>query len=240
MQDRRNETAQELEHGLAHGFLSKHGIAPQYNNPRGSCGAAAMTAASKDAPVMELTDDDILDAMQHIPGYLDISTEDFREIYHLAHGHALGRLFGNIKAHKLMRTGIEPLAPGMHLDEAAQALVRSGYKALPVVDAGGRVVGILTENDFLRRLKVGTFLELLLRMLDEAFEFTHRCHETAVSQAMTAPAVTVSRDAGFPEIIAAFHQHEGRSVPVVDGDGRLLGLLLRKDFVSLYEPEVLQ
>lgn len=42
----------------------------------------------------ELTDADILDAMQHVPGYLDISTEDFRIIYHLAWRHALARLRG--------------------------------------------------------------------------------------------------------------------------------------------------
>lgn len=40
----------------------------------------------------ELADEDILDAMQHIPGYLDISTEDFRTIYHLAWRHAIARL----------------------------------------------------------------------------------------------------------------------------------------------------
>jgi hypothetical protein len=40
----------------------------------------------------ELTDDDIIDAMQHVPGYLDISTEDFRVIYHLAWRHAVARL----------------------------------------------------------------------------------------------------------------------------------------------------
>ncbi|GAB1393966.1 hypothetical protein MASR1M60_21300 [Rhodocyclaceae bacterium] len=40
----------------------------------------------------ELTDEDIIDAMQHIPGYLDISTEDFRVIYHLAWRHAMARL----------------------------------------------------------------------------------------------------------------------------------------------------
>ncbi|MDP1653510.1 MAG: hypothetical protein Q8L56_12395 [Rhodocyclaceae bacterium] len=45
-----------------------------------------------DAGEIELSDEDILDAMQHIPGYLDISTEDFRIIYHLAWRHAMARL----------------------------------------------------------------------------------------------------------------------------------------------------
>ncbi len=44
----------------------------------------------------ELTDEDILDAMRHIPGSLDISTEDFRVIYHLAWRHAVVRLRGRL------------------------------------------------------------------------------------------------------------------------------------------------
>ncbi|MBU1691744.1 MAG: CBS domain-containing protein [Gammaproteobacteria bacterium] len=190
-----------------------------------------------EVPEMELTDADILDAMRHIPGYLDITTEDFRTIYHLAHRHAVGRLLGNFKAGSLMRVGIEPLHADTPLDEAAKALVRSGYKALPVVDEKGCVIGVLTETDFLRRLKVDTFLELLLSMLDDAFELKHRCHETPVSSAMTAPAITVTRNAGFGEVIGAFHKHNGRSLPVVESDGRLLGLLLRKDFFTAYNLE---
>ena len=46
----------------------------------------------------ELTDEDILDAMRHIPGYLDISTEDFRVINHLAWRHAVARLRGRLKS----------------------------------------------------------------------------------------------------------------------------------------------
>ncbi len=186
------------------------------------------------AAEMELTDDDILDAMQHIPGYLDISTEDFRAIYHLAHRHALGRLYAGVTAGRLMRTTIVPLQPDTTLDIAARTLADSGYKGLPVVDAYGRVTGMLTETDFLKRLKAGSFLELLLRMLEDSFEFTHNCHETTVAVAMTRPAVTIGLDARFAEILDAFQHHGGRSMPVVSGDGRLLGLLLREDFLAAY------
>ena len=194
-------------------------------------------AASATAPELELTDSDILDAMQHIPGYLDITTEDFRIIYHLAYRHALGRQFSDARAENLMRAVASPLLPDMPLDEAAKVLVSSGYKALPVVDAKGCVIGMLTETDFLRRLKVDTFLELLLNMLDATFEFKHRCHETPVSEAMTSPAVTVNGGAGFAQTVGAFREHGGRSMPVVDSDGRLRGLLLRKDFFGAYNLE---
>jgi len=191
--------------------------------------------AGENSPEIELTDDDILDAMQHIPGYLDITTEDFRSIYHLAHRHALERMFVGVTAGRLMRRAIEPLRPEMKMDKAARTIADSGYKGLPVVDADGYVIGMLTETDFLKRLKAESFLELLLRMLEDSFEFTHRCHETDVSAAMTQPAVTVSQNAGFLEILDAFYRHGGRSMPVVGADGRLLGLLLKKDFFAAYK-----
>ncbi|MBU0593386.1 MAG: CBS domain-containing protein [Pseudomonadota bacterium] len=190
--------------------------------------------STDDVAETELTDGDILDAMQHIPGYLDITTEDFRTIYHLAHRHAVERMFGHVKVANLMRLEVEALQPDMSLVEAAKILARSGSTGLPVVDSQGCVIGMLTESDFLRRLKVATFLELLLNLLDDTFEFSHRCHETPVREAMVAPVVTVTKDAGFGATMAAFHQHGGRSMPVVSSDGRLLGLILRKDFHAAY------
>ena len=184
----------------------------------------------------ELTDADILDAMQHIPGYLDITTEDFRSIYHLAHRHAIERLFKGVTAKRLMRTDIIPLQQNATLDRAAMMLAESGYKGLPVVDENGHVAGMLTETDFMKRLKAKNFMELLLKLLDDSFEFTHRCHESVVIDAMTKPAVTVGHHAGLLEIMKKFDLHPGRSMPVVDADGKLLGLLLRKDFIAAYRP----
>lgn len=206
------------------------------NQPHDNDSDAAGLQA-ENGPELELSDEDILDAMRHIPGYIDISTGDFREIYHLAHTHAVERLFGRVRAARLMRTGIEPLSPEMRLDSAARMLARLGVKSLAVLDGQGHVLGMLTETDFLRRLRADTFLELLLRFLDEPGGFSHRCHETPVSEAMSAPAISVREDAGFREIIQAFQTHEGRSMPVVDGEGRYLGLLLRKDFLAAHHLE---
>jgi CBS-domain-containing membrane protein len=194
-------------------------------------------ASGDELPELELNDEDILDAMRHIPGYLDISTEDFRAIYHLAHTHALDRLFQRVHAVHLMLPNIQPLHPDTRLDVAAQQLVAQGRKSLPVVDENNRVTGMLTETDFLRRLQVESFLELLLKLVTDQTQFTHRCHETPVGEAMTAPAITIAEQAGFREILHAFHRHGGRSMPVVDDQGHLKGLLLRKDFIKAHHLE---
>ena len=183
---------------------------------------------------LELTDADILDAMQHISGYLDISTEDFRKLYHLAHRHAASRLLGSFRAKNLMRVGFQPLLGDMSLGAAAKVLVATGYKALPVVDQTGRVIGMLTETDFLRQIKTDTWLEVLLNNPADNLATQH-WQETRVLAAMTSPAVTVEEDAGFKEVIGAFTQHVGRSIPIINRDGQLRGLLFRKDFFAQLE-----
>lgn len=183
---------------------------------------------------LDLTDADILDAMQHIAGYLDISTDDFRKVYHLAHRHAVARLLGNFRAKNLMRVGFQPLQGDMSLGAAAKALVAAGYKALPVVNQSGGVIGMLTETDFLRQLNMETWLEMLLNNPADDLA-TQAWQATRVNAAMTSPAVTVNQDAGFREVIAAFNQHVGRSIPVVDSAGQLVGLLFRKDFFAQLE-----
>lgn len=191
-------------------------------------------ASGDEQPELELYDEDILDAMRRIPGYLDISTEDFRTIYHWAHTHALDRLFQRVHAVHLMLPDIQPLHPDTRLDVAAQQLVAQGRKSLPVVDKNNRVTGMLTETDFLHRLQVDSFLELLLKLVRDPDRFTHRCHEAIVSDAMTTPAITIGEQAGFREILHSFHRIEGRSLPVVDDKGCLKGLLLRKDFIRAH------
>lgn len=190
------------------------------------------TPGDESIPEVELTDADILDAMQHIPGYIDITTDDFRIIYHLAHAHAVERLFYGRCARDLMRTGIVPLAPATPLGDAARSFVHQGIKTLPVVGADSRVVGVLTETDVLRRLGATSFLEFLLQLIEGAGRLDLQFADTPASTMMTTPPVTVTEQAGAPEIVAAFRRHPGRGMPVVDARGRCVGVLLRKDFLT--------
>jgi CBS domain-containing membrane protein len=93
-----------------------------------------------------------------------------------------------------MRVGITPLRADARLDATARFLADQRRKSLPVVVAEGCVIGMLTETDFLRRLKAETFVDLLLRLVADQGCFTHRGHETPVSGAMTTSAVTVTED----------------------------------------------
>lgn len=188
-------------------------------------------------PGLKLSDADILDAMRHIPGYLDITTADFRIIYHLARAHAIERLFRGLTAGRLMRTGIAGLGPATPLGAAARSFVRQGVKTLPVIDPDGRVLGVLTETDVLRQLGADSFLELLLQLIEGDGTLGDRGQDKATSAMMTTPAVTVTEEAGLREMMTAFRRHPGRGMPVVDAQGRCSGVLLRKDFLTACQLE---
>ena len=181
---------------------------------------------------IELTDDDILEAMRVIPGYLDITTTDFRALYHQAHRHALDRLFSGLSAARLMRGKVQPLTPETPLAEAIPSFVRQGLKSLPVVDESRRVLGILTETDVLRALGAETFLALLARLIADAKGIAAEHLYRPVSELMTSPAVSVPLNAGPREVFAAFAAHPGRAMPVLSADDRLAGLMTRKAFIN--------
>lgn len=95
-------------------------------------------------------------------------------------------------------------------------------------------MGILSETDVLRRLGVDTFLGLMLRPSGQQTDGERILREETVGSAMTQPAATVTADADFSSILRAFRSHGGRRLPVVDEEGKLLGLLARKDFIAAY------
>lgn len=186
---------------------------------------------------VDLTDDDCYQAMRAIPGYLDISLEDFRELYRLALTHAAGRLTGGLRAGDLMEPVTLTLTPDQGLAEAVRALAGMQLKGAPVVDGAGRPVGMLSETDVLRHLGVRTWLGLLVQHLDGDLGLELCCRGALVGDLMTAPAVVVPAAAGVMEVLARFRTHPGRRMPVVDpGDGRVLGILARKALMHRLGP----
>ena len=189
-------------------------------------------AVDEALPEIELASEDIVDAMSHLSGYLDISIEDFRSIYHLAHRHAVDRLFSSVYAELLMQTGFKSLSPNMNLYEAAHCLIEQRRHGLPVVDADDHLCGMFFEADFLHYVQAESFFELLFGREDDCRNLLVRCREIRVADVMCVDFTAVGKRAGFRELTAAFHRHGGADVPVVDTDGCICGLLQHREFIS--------
>jgi CBS-domain-containing membrane protein len=114
---------------------------------------------------IDLTEDDILEAMQKIPGYLDITPHDFNQIYQLAYQMAVTRVSRQVTAAEIMTKDVVLVREETPLAEVAAAMGARGISGVPVVAENGGVVGIISEKDFLRRLGASekrNFMSLLL------------------------------------------------------------------------------
>ena len=137
----------------------------------------------------------------------------------------------------LMTRDVETVAPDTPLKEAAGILARRGISGLPVVDGDGVVVGVLSEADVLvkeggRPPQHGGLLAWLLEPADPGL--SAKLAATTAGEAMTSPPLTIG--AGRPVREAATRMLEDgvNRLPVVDADGRLVGIVTRADLVRAF------
>ena len=96
---------------------------------------------------VDISDDDIYDAMKEIPGYLDITPGDFKEVFRFAYQHAVER-FSSVKAGAAMVREVISVTRKTPLVQVAEAMARHGVSGVPVVEEGERVVGVISERTF--------------------------------------------------------------------------------------------
>lgn len=106
---------------------------------------------------------------------------------------------------------------GAPFKDIVEAMRQWRISALPVVSDEGRVVGVVSEADLL----------LKAQGADESRAVT-------AGQLMTVPAVTVPRNAGIAGAARLMARGHLKRLPVVDDDGRLVGVVSRGDLLKIY------
>jgi len=188
----------------------------------------------------ELKEEDILAAMEQIPGYVDITPRDFQEIYGLAYRHALARLSRELTAGEIMTREVALVRTDTPVVEVAEVMGQGGISGVPVLDGEGRVVGMISEKDFLRRMGVKesqNFMTLVAACLRTKGCVALPLKNQTAGDLMSAPAVTISPEARVRDIAALFSARHINRAPVTDADGRLLGIVTRGDLVRATLPE---
>jgi CBS domain-containing membrane protein len=184
---------------------------------------------------IDLKEEDIFAAMKEIPGYLDITPRDFKEIYALAFQHALERLDREVTVAEIMSRQVVWVKPETPLAEVAEAMGQQGVSGVPVVDENRRVVGVVSEKDFLRGMGVResqNFMTLVASCLRTKGCVALPIKKQTAGDLMSAPAVTVlpgTRVKDLAELFAARHINRA---PVTDAEGRLVGIVSRGDLVK--------
>jgi CBS domain-containing protein len=133
-----------------------------------------------------------------------------------------------MKAGEVMTTGAATVRPDAPLFEAARLMIQHQISGLPVVDAQDRLVGLVTENDFLRSGESGK--PRLIDMLAKAGTDQDELNLRRVDELMTREPITISAEMPLEDVIALMLRHAVRRLPVV-ADGKVVGIVSRANLL---------
>jgi CBS domain-containing protein len=144
-----------------------------------------------------------------------------------------------LKASDIMTKEVITVSPDTEITKAAKILLERRINGLPVVDAFGRLVGILCQSDLVVQQKkfpipsVFTLLESLIpltsmKRIDKEVE---KIAALTVKQAMTTEPVTVGPDTDIDEVARLMVDKKYHTLPVVEGD-KVVGIVGKEDVLK--------
>jgi CBS domain-containing protein len=141
-----------------------------------------------------------------------------------------------MRAHQVMTRPVITVATETTVLEAANTMLQKHISGLPVVDAAGKLVGIVSEGDFIRRSEIGTgrkrgrFLKFILGPGKAATDFVHE-HGHKVGEIMTPEPFTVSEDTTLERIVELMEKNNVKRLPVMRGD-KIVGIVSRSNLLQ--------
>ena len=178
--------------------------------------------------------DDLRAALAEMDEFIDVGEREFNEIYKLATARAFRRNFGETTAAELMTPNPLAVEFGTELEEAWSLMQKHRIKALPVIDRGRHVIGIVTQSDFFRHASAKQFNSLgrkLKELIKASPTVTSQKPEVA-GQIMTSPAVTAAVTEHLPELARLLTERGIHQVPIVDARGKLAGMITQTDLIA--------
>lgn len=188
------------------------------------------------APV-DISDDDVMEAMKSMQGYIDITPADFREVYRIAYVLAQDRLMHALKAVDIMTSPVHAVHVDTDLIATATLLAEKGISGAPVLDRDGSIVGVISEKDFLRKMggdQRGSFMQVIAHCLkNKGCVATPMINRTA-GDIMTEPPITFTADVSIGQISALMTEKNINRLPIVDVTAKPVGIVTRSDLVNSY------
>jgi CBS domain-containing protein len=149
-----------------------------------------------------------------------------------------------MRADEIMTPHVVTISPDTPVSRIARLLLENHVSAMPVVDAAGAPIGIVSEGDLLRRDDKGRaarrawWLEMLAEgeALSREYETQLRTKDQTAREIMSAPVVTATEATDVAELAHLFSSYRIKRVPVVR-DGRLVGIVSRVDLLRAFKDE---
>ena len=141
-----------------------------------------------------------------------------------------------MRAHQIMTKDIISVTPSTSIEDAARIMLQTHISGLPVLDDGGKLVGIVSESDFLRRSEIGTgrkrpaWLQFLIGPGRAAADFVHE-RGRKVEDVMTENPVTVDQETPLEDLVRLMEKKGIKRLPVMSGN-QLTGIVTRSNLLQ--------
>lgn len=140
-----------------------------------------------------------------------------------------------MQAKDVMTQAVVTAPPDATIRDIAEMLLERRISAVPVVDADGRVVGIVSEGDLMRRPETGTerrpswWLTLVASPEENALAYV-KSHGAHASDVMTRKVISVAEDTPLETVAEMLERHRIKRVPVLR-EGKLVGIVSRANLL---------
>ena len=180
-------------------------------------------------------------ALQSMDTFMDIEVNDLMTLAERAQYFAGQRATESLRVSRIMSHPVQVVREQTTMSDAAHLMVTERIGGLPVVDDEERLVGIITEADFLRGLGVPAHhpthnvwqtLEVLFSHLAHHGEL--EAPEDPVKDHMVRDVVCTSPDQFVDDVIQLMKQHRVKRVLVCDAEKRVVGVVTRSDLVRIF------
>ena len=186
-------------------------------------------------------------ALQSMNTFMDIGVNDLMTLAERAQYFAGQRMTESLKVSRIMSHPVQVVHEQTTMSDAAHLMVTQRISGLPVVDDDERLVGIVTEADFLRGLGVPAHhpTHSLWQTLEAMFG--HLAHhgelegpEDPVANHMVRDVVCASADHYVDDVIQLMKQHRVKRVVICNAERRAAGMVTRSDLVRIFFDRYLQ
>jgi CBS domain-containing protein len=139
-----------------------------------------------------------------------------------------------MQARDVMTSPVISVTPETRSRDAIELMLANHLSGLPVI-SGGKLVGLLSEGDFIRRSELGTekhrsrFIAFIIGPGRAAHDYT-KSHARFVRGVMTERVIAVTEDTSLEEIVALMEKNAIKRVPVMRGE-ELVGIVTRADML---------
>ena len=171
-----------------------------------------------------LTSADLDSALKARGELLDVSKDDLEQLFLEAEHQAHRRRFGDIRCEDIMSRDVVTVQPSTPAEQAWQLMMRHAVKALPVLDAGRTLCGIVTMHDFFVGRAAGHDAARGAALGIAA--------PVRVADVMSDRVKTARPQQSVVDLVAAFSDGGRHHLPVVDEQRRLLGMVTQSDMVG--------